>query len=259
MPQDVLERLLLTTQQNQSADDVWPATAAAIEVFWWRDGFSDARELAEDAITRFSSRPGSFFDHDMPFDEALLIGAVEAGDDPAAVLERVGRHVPEGSTLGKRLVWLQSEVAKGQPVHSLITGFDMDLYSPLPAKPLRAADAELAEQDPQNLSGSQRRRLWGASQRSRQPAIAIKLHDAGLEPQDWAMSFWLARQLVKAGRGDEAGAVLLASLDLWFAEQPWHVAPAGITTQPDMRTAVTSELREAVLNRIDVSSVPGVV
>jgi hypothetical protein len=258
MPQDALERLLLTAQQGGMADERWPAAAAAIEVLWWHDRFSDARSLAEDTIIRFASDPGTLFDHDMPFDEAILIGVADAGEDPQVVLRRIGDHVPAESTLGKRIAWLRGEVSEEQPVHSLTTGFDEDRYSPLPARPLRAADAELAERDPHSLSGSEQRRLWGASQRSRMAAIALRLHDADIEPQDWQMSFWLSRQLIKAGRIDEAGAVLLASLDLWFAEQPWHVAPAGITAQPDMRAAVTPELREAVLSRIDVEAVPGV-
>ncbi|MBQ0926534.1 hypothetical protein [Saccharopolyspora endophytica] len=258
MPQDVLGRLLFAAQQDLAADQVWPAAAAAIEVLWWHDRFSDAQSLAEDTISRFGSAPGTLFDHDMPFDEAILIGATESGEDPRAVLGRVGEHVPADSTLGKRLTWLQGELAKEQPAHSLITGFDADLYSPLPARPLRGADAELAERDPDSLSGSEQRRLWGASRRSRQPHIAFTLHDAGVEPQDWQMSFWLARQLIKASRVEEAGAVLLTSLDLWFAEQPWHVTPAGITTQPDMRAAVTPELRGAVLDQIDLEAVPGV-
>lgn len=257
MLRDDLDRLLAVACQDGRADEVWPAAAAAIEVMWWHDRFFDARALAEDLIGRFSAAPGTLFDQDNPFDEALLVGAEESGDDPGQVVARVSGLVPANSVLGNRLEWLLGALP-GRAPHSLISGFDVSLHSPLPRMPFRAVDAELVRRGPATLTQAEQVALWGAVQRAGRADIAVGMHDAGVRPRDWMNAFWLARQLIKLDRAADATAVLLGNLDLWFAEHPWHVVPSGITTQPDMRTAVTPELREAVLSNVDVAAVPGV-
>lgn len=257
MPRDDLDRLLATVRQDRPADQAWPAAAAAIEVLWWHERFADARALAEDTIHRFREAPESLFANDFPFDEAVLIGAAESDDDPATALMRVSERVPARSVLGTRLTWLVQKLPE-RPPHSLVTGIDTDQYNPLPAKPLSPAQAELVQRDSASLTAEEQRKLWVAVQRCHQPAIAVRLYDDGVRPRDWHTWFWLARQLVKAGRTTDATAVLIESLDLWFSEDPWHVTPNGIMLQPDMRTAITPALRDAVLNNVDVASVPGV-
>ncbi|QGK70634.1 hypothetical protein GIY23_14925 [Allosaccharopolyspora coralli] len=257
MLQGDLDKLFAIARMDGSADEVWPAAAAAIDVLWWQERFAAVRALAEETIFRFHDTPGTLFDHHIPFSEAVLIGAAASGDEPKSALARVSEVVPAGTVLGTRLNWLEGKLWE-RPPHSLVTGLDTDLYSPLRPKSLRTVDAELADRDPVGLTTSEQLELWGAARRCSEPHIAFRLYDSGFPPFEWPTVFWLARQLIKFDRTRDATAALLESLHLWGSEEPWHVAPNGVMLQPDMREAVTPELRDAVLAAVDISQVPGV-
>ncbi|MCU1681953.1 MAG: hypothetical protein JWQ81_2692 [Amycolatopsis sp.] len=254
MTDPVLDRLLVAAaRRDRGADEVWPAAAAAIELLWWLDRFGEAGELAETTLRDLAAAPGLLFSQDVPFDEAILLGAAAAGDDPGAALARALAIVPAETVLGKSLSWSAAKLPGSEP-HSLVRG-----GAPAkPAKPLRERDQALADRDPSILSDPEQSRLWKAAHSAGQYEVALRLLDAGGAPTRWFIATWLAQHLVEAGDVTRASALLVAVLPDWIPYQAWDIVPTGIVLQPGLRPAVTAEVRAAVFEQMDIDKIPGV-
>jgi hypothetical protein len=248
-----LDRLLAAAgRRDRAADEVWPAAAAAIELLWWHDRFSEAGELAETTLRDLAAAPGLLFSQDVPFDEAILIGAAETGDDPGAALARALTIVPAETVLGKSLSWI-AEKLPGSAPHSLVRGG----APPKPAKPLRNPDQALADRDPSALSDAEQSRLWKGAHSAGQYEVALRLLDAGGAPTRWFIATWLAEHLIQAGDVTRASALLLTVLPDWIPYEAWDIVPTGIVLQPGLRPAVTADLRAAVFEQMDIAKIPG--
>jgi hypothetical protein len=248
-----LDRLLVAAaRRDRGADEVWPAAAAAIELLWWHDRFADAGELAETTLRDLAAAPGLLFSHRIPFADAVLIGAVEAGADPGGVLAQVLAIVPAETVVGQRLAWL-AENLPGSAPHSLIIGG----IPAKPTKPLRERDQALADRDPGTLGDAEQSRLWKGLHSAGQYEMALRLLDAGGAPTVWYIGTWLAEHLIQAGDVTRASALLMTVLPDWIPYEVWDVVPTDVVLQPGLRPAVTAELRAAAFEQMDIDKIPG--
>ncbi|WP_158894063.1 hypothetical protein [Amycolatopsis anabasis] len=248
-----LEQLLAAAERrDRPAREVWPAAAAAIELLWWHDRFTDARALAQATLRDLAGDPGGLFDQDVPFDEALLLGTTGTGQDPAAVLAATRALVPGDSVLGKRLTWL-SENLPGREPHQLVRGALIEK----PARPLRRGDAELAQRDLAGLTGEERRQLWQAAHSRGHTDLAHQLLATGHYPERWPIAVWAAGHLISGGQAPEATDLLIAALPTRVRYAGWDLVPAELVLQPRFRPCLTDTLHTAVLAAVDITTVPG--
>lgn len=255
MAENDLELLLaVARRRDRPADEVWPAAAAAIELLWWHDRFTDARQLAEDVLRDFADKPGRLFDHRVPFDEALLMGAGPAGENVTDVLRAAMAFVPRDTVLGKDLTWLLDNV-RGKEPHELVSGALLEK----PPRALRPRDAELAQRDPAELDDTERRRLWLAADRAKDYDLACRLLSLpGEQPPRWYIAAWLAGRMIAEGQISKATDLLVANLEIWIPYENWDLVPTDLVLQPRFRPALTTPLRTAVLDSADISTLPGI-
>jgi hypothetical protein len=248
-----LDRLLVAAaRRDRGADEVWPAAAAAIELLWWLDRFGEARELAETTLRDLAPVPGVLFSQDVPFDEAILVGAAETGDDPAAALAQALAIVPSETVLGQRLSWLAENLPGAEP-HSLVSGG----VPAKPTKPLRNSDQILADRDTETLSDAEQSRLWKGAHSAGQYEVALRLLDAGGAPTMWNTASWMAQYLIQTGDVTRASTLLMEVLPDWPPYEAWDVVPTDVVLQPGLRPAVTAELRAAAFEQMDIDKIPG--
>jgi hypothetical protein len=250
-----LDRLLdVARQRDRPADDVWPAAAAAIELLWWHDRFNEAQQLAEATIRDFAGEPGTLFGQNYPFDHAFLAAADRADEDPAPRLAAARSYMPVDSVLGKSFGWLLSALLTRQP-HELM----IDYAWGAEPQPLKPRDQALADRPPAELSERERSRLYSAAHNRRQFSIALRLFEAtGTHPPRWYVATWMAGELVQLGQPERATVFLTEAVPDWIPYAPWDLVPTGLILQPQLRAAVTEQLRDTILGTVDISRVPGV-
>jgi hypothetical protein len=252
--QPPLERLLAAAaRRDRPADLVWPA-AAAIELLWWHDRFDDAQHLAETTIRDLAEQPGTLEDQRVPFADALLAAPERRRDDPLPILTAVQPHVREDSVLGKDMAWLAAQLPQ-RPAHELVSGFHWG-QSP---GPLKRRDQELADRPLTDLTDAERERLYSAAHSRHQFAIADRLlTETGHYPGRWYVAVWMAGELTHQGHTEQATALLLQALPGWIPYEAWDLVPTDIVLQPQVRPAVTDQIRAAVLRTVDITKVPGI-
>ncbi|MDA3628459.1 hypothetical protein OU415_23710 [Saccharopolyspora sp. WRP15-2] len=251
-----LDRLLeVAARRDRSADLVWPAAAAAIELLWWYDRGSDARRLAEVTIRDFAACPGELFVQRVPFDEALVVGSVVDGLDPVGFLAGLLDVIPDDTVLGKHLGWLAENYGRPYDAVGLFGGFEW-VY---PSKPLKRIPQALSERDLGSLDDAERFRLYSGAHHCRQYPVARRLLDeSGEFPTRWAEATWMAGHMVEDGEVELASDLILHVVPDWHPFEVWDVVPTNLVIQPRLRPAVTPEIREAVFRQVDISQIPGV-
>ncbi|KAA5830686.1 hypothetical protein ABT337_26775 [Saccharopolyspora hirsuta] len=247
--------LEVAERRDRPADLIWPAAAAAIELLWWHDRSADALHLAETTIRDLAANPGRLFAQRIPFREALMVGALVNGLDPVERLSALSEVVPADTVMGKSLRWTVENYGRPYDAFELSGGSEWSRES----KPLKRIEQALSERDLTQLDEAERYRLWGGTHHCRQYGVARRLLDeTGEYPPIWYVATWMAGHMVEDGEVDLASALILNAFPDWHPYEVWDVAPTGPVVQPRLRPAVTPEIREAVLGRVDISRIPGV-
>lgn len=235
-----LERLAL---QRDNLETAWQAATTAIDVLLWCDEFLRAAALAERTIHDLGQEKTDLHYQRLPFNVALI--AAEAYVDEPAVprLRSAAAALPQDTVLAQQLSWeaerLQGESALetllGQPWHD-------------PQKPLGRRDRELIEKNWMALSGRELNRLWGAAQRANDFDLAKRIaHSTGTKPSRWLPAVWFAQWLVHSDQTEHASEVLLAAKDTYIPRAPWSPLPTNLPVDPNLRKALTTQVRQSFL------------
>lgn len=246
--------LTVAQRRDRPADEVWPAAAAAIELLWWHDRFTEAQQLAEWILVDFADRPTTLYQRRLPFTAALLAPAEWRGDDPVPTLTAVSARVPVDTVFGRHLAWMIAERPRRAPFE-LLPGH----YWGQAALPFKRRDQELADRPPQELTADERERLYSAAHNRHQFAVAERLFTTtGCYPARWYVAVWMAGEFTQRETTDLATSLLLDALPGWNPFATWNLVPTEIVLQPQVRPAVDNEVHQRVLRSVDISGIPGV-
>lgn len=234
-------------RQREDRETAWRAADTVIEVLVWRDEMGRAADLAEHTMLDPGLHNTGLVDERAPFGLALAAAEVYMGVPAASRLHEASSALPTESVLGAHVSWMAKELQDTSARDFLARNRPWQKRSRNAAR----IDRELLARDWSTLSYKEVDLLWSAAQRMNDFDLACQiLGTTGTYPTRWQFVSWFATWLVHKERADEASTVLLACRESFHPATPWEVLPVTAPVDPDLRRAVTPEVRQAYLEQI---------
>ncbi|MBB5159678.1 hypothetical protein [Saccharopolyspora phatthalungensis] len=243
----VLASLEHRAQQRDDLEAAWQAATGALEILLWCDEFSRAAALTEQLL-RDLGQEGTDLDLQlMPFTTVFLAAEAYAGEPALPRLQAAKASLPSHTELGAHF---------GQVTDEIRASSVLELLSwPRPwnesGRPPGRQDRKLLERDWTTLTGLDRDALWDVAQRSNDFGLAERIAETlQAAPTRWPCVVWFAKWLVHDNQVDRAAEVLRAGPQTYFSYAWWSLLPTEPPTDPDLRRALTDEVRAVYLTGI---------
>ncbi|GAA0696255.1 hypothetical protein GCM10010193_58740 [Kitasatospora atroaurantiaca] len=238
--------LAMARRADGDRDEVWEATAAAIQILFWQDRFAEAAELAEAIIAQDGPLGGELCDQDVPFRSAFLAAELHGGTPAPSRLLAAAEHVPAGRNLSEDLLWLAEQLPE-RPVEELLPShFDWGG----PARSLDVATTELLERGFNELAATDKSLVWQALAKANDFERAHAVAEASDEkPDRFATCLWMAGWYAVRGDIPRGEQMLLAAHSRWWPYMKWDAIPDAPVLQLTLRLVTTDRVREQYLTR----------
>jgi len=200
--------------------------------------------LAEEIIRDLGSRGTGLDDQSLPFTSALIAADAYVGEPVLPRLKAAAAALPADSPLGGTI----ARLADALRTSSARDHFGRWRPWNERGRPPGRADRDVLDRDWTALTGRELDRLWGAAQRSNDFPLAQRIFDdLGVGPSRWPYAVWFVLWLIHDDRIERATSVLRDARHTYIRRAGWSLLPIEPTTDVDLRSLLTDELRAAYL------------